>query len=68
MKTLNIVFAGGGTGGHIYPGLAVCDEVRTLFKEKNIPLKLFWLGNSAGMDRNLVSKSESVDKFYGIPS
>lgn len=68
MKTVKIVFAGGGTGGHIYPGLAVCDEVRALYKEKNIPVELFWMGNSSGMDKKLVEKSGSVDKFVGIPS
>lgn len=68
MKTVKIVFAGGGTGGHIYPGLAVCDEVRALYKEKNIPVELYWMGNSSGMDKKLVEKSGSVDKFVGIPS
>ncbi len=68
MRTVKIVFAGGGTGGHIYPGLAVCDEVRALYREKNIPLKLYWFGNSSGMDKTLVEKSGSVDKFVGIPS
>lgn len=62
------VFAGGGTGGHIYPGLAVADELRSLFAEKNQEIKIVWLGNSSGMDRNLVEKSGSADEFIGIPS
>lgn len=67
-RSLKIAFAGGGTGGHIYPGLAIADELRVLASEKGIPVELDWFGNSSGMDRNLVEKSGSVDTFIGIPS
>ncbi len=68
MKKITVVFAGGGTGGHIYPGLAVADELREIAKENQIEINIVWLGNSSGMDRSLVEKSGSVDRFYGIPS
>ena len=68
MAKTTFVFAGGGTGGHIYPGLAVADELRALAKEHNEAIAIIWLGNSGGMDRELVEKSGSVDAFYGIPS
>ena len=67
MKT-KIVFAGGGTGGHIYPGLAIADELRTIAREQNTEIELYWFGNSKGMDKNIVEKSGSVDHFCGIPS
>lgn len=69
-----ICFTGGGTGGHIYPGLAVLDELRVKFQENNISLYTIWIGCSKGMDKNIVSKAKDmknqpcVDKFYGIPS
>ncbi len=66
-----IVFAGGGTGGHIYPGLAVCDALYKKARENGFELEIYWIGSSSGMDRtivekNLVSLGGSVNAFYGI--
>src|SRR5574344_2119255 len=70
-NSIRIVFAGGGTGGHIYPGIAIADELRILAAEKNISIEIFWIGSRSGMDRtivekNLVSTGGSITKFYGI--
>ena len=71
---IKVCFAGGGTGGHIYPGLAVADSLRALCNKNGKEVKIFWIGNSSGMDRNIVSKNvdsdgkRSADVFYGIPS
>lgn len=69
-----VFFTGGGTAGHIYPGLAVADELKTLASSNNKELKICWIGCSKGMDRNIVEKAlgpdgkPTADKFYGIPS
>ena len=68
MATTTFAFAGGGTGGHIYPGLAVADELRALARAQGRDIRIIWLGNSGGMDRELVERSGSVDAFYGVPS
>ncbi len=67
MKT--IVCTGGGTGGHIYPGLAVADELK-----KRSDVRIVWFGSSAGRDGEMVRSNvnqdglPSVDAFVGIPS
>lgn len=43
-----ILIMAGGTGGHVYPALAVADYLR----EKDIPL--FWLGTRRGMEARVV--------------
>lgn len=63
-----VAFAGGGTGGHIYPGIAVASQLKNLAAEHNTELRIFWFGNSKGMDREIVEKSSDVDVFVGIPS
>lgn len=71
---ITVAFAGGGTGGHIYPGLAVADSLRELADKKNIQLEICWIGSSSGMDRNIVENNfdakshRSADVFYGIPA
>ena len=69
-----VFFTGGGTGGHIYPGLAVADELRLLAKENGRSLTIGWIGNSKGVDKKIVEKAvdgsgnRTADNFYGIPS
>lgn len=72
MKTIvkTIVCTGGGTGGHIYPGLAVADEL----KERDSSVRIIWFGSSSGRDKDMVEANRnrrglpSVDGFVGIPS
>ena len=61
---VNIAFTGGGTGGHIYPGLAVAAELKKRLSADEH--RLFWIGSSSGMDRSIV-KSAGIE-FFGIPS
>ncbi|MDR2745875.1 MAG: undecaprenyldiphospho-muramoylpentapeptide beta-N-acetylglucosaminyltransferase [Treponema sp.] len=58
---VSIAFVGGGTGGHIYPGLAVAAALQERF-----PCRIFWIGSAGGMDRSLV-EGAGVE-FFGIPS
>ena len=66
--SVKVVFAGGGTGGHIYPGLAVCNELKTIARNNSIDLQIYWIGNSSGMDKEIIEKSESADFFIPVPS
>ncbi|MDR3123539.1 MAG: undecaprenyldiphospho-muramoylpentapeptide beta-N-acetylglucosaminyltransferase [Treponema sp.] len=58
---VSIAFAGGGTGGHIYPGLAVAAALKERF-----PCRIFWIGSNGGMDRSLVER-EGLE-FFGVPA
>ena len=64
-----VAFTGGGTGGHIYPGLAVAAELKKMLAgncQTGFEYRLVWIGSSAGMDRSLVENAEI--EFFGIPS
>ena len=60
MKTKSVVaFTGGGTGGHIYPGLAVADLLRKKFAGREDRLRIVWLGSRGKMDRKIVQNARS---------
>ncbi len=58
---VTIAFTGGGTGGHIYPGLAVIERLK-----KRIDCRVVWIGSDSGMDRSIVERAGI--EFIGIPS
>jgi len=63
---VSIAFTGGGTGGHIYPGLAIVSRLKQLFPSGMHPVRLFWIGSDKGMDRDIVENAGL--EFFGIPS
>jgi len=48
MRDKNILIMAGGTGGHVYPALAVADRL----KDKGF--NLYWLGTNKGLETNVV--------------
>jgi UDP-N-acetylglucosamine--N-acetylmuramyl-(pentapeptide) pyrophosphoryl-undecaprenol N-acetylglucosamine transferase len=53
MSNAGLVFAGGGTGGHLYPGLAVAEAVRAA--DPSIPITFFTTNRA--LDRQLLEPS-----------
>lgn len=57
---LHIVFSGGGTGGHLFPGIAVADELRRLLPDARIT----FVGRGSAFERDEVEKAGY--EFQGI--
>lgn len=47
-RPMRIIIAGGGTGGHVLPAIAVIDELRS----RKIPLDPLWIGGAGGVERD----------------
>ena len=52
MPKKNIVIAGGGTGGHIYPGIAIADHL----KQKYPDYEVHFVGAQGGLEEKIVPK------------
>ena len=57
-RKITIALTGGGTGGHIYPGLALA--------EKLTGYRFIWIGAKKGVDRSIVEAAGI--EFFGIPA
>ena len=51
---MRVIFAGGGTGGHLYPGLAIARELVRLDPK----VEPFFVGALRGIERDVLPKSE----------
>jgi UDP-N-acetylglucosamine--N-acetylmuramyl-(pentapeptide) pyrophosphoryl-undecaprenol N-acetylglucosamine transferase len=54
-----VVFTGGGTGGHVFPGLAVVEELLRRWDGKAV-----WIGSSNGIENHILKNAGFP--FYGI--
>ncbi|XP_043695004.1 UDP-N-acetylglucosamine--N-acetylmuramyl-(pentapeptide) pyrophosphoryl-undecaprenol N-acetylglucosamine transferase isoform X2 [Telopea speciosissima] len=59
---LRIMFAAGGTGGHIYPAVAIADELKTI----NPSIQVLFVGTKHGMESTAIP-SAGYD-FVSIPA
>ena len=49
---MRIVLTGGGTGGHLFPALALAEE----FKERDRDCEILFIGSATGIEKNIVPK------------
>ena len=52
-EPFRLVIAGGGTGGHVLPALAVVEEVRW----RGLPTELLWIGSAGGVEREAAASA-----------
>lgn len=60
MIDLKVIISAGGTGGHIYPALAIAKKI----KEKDSKSEILYIGTSNRMEKDIVPKEGF--KFIGI--
>jgi UDP-N-acetylglucosamine--N-acetylmuramyl-(pentapeptide) pyrophosphoryl-undecaprenol N-acetylglucosamine transferase len=49
---LRLLIAGGGTGGHVLPAVAVIEELR----QRQVPLESLWIGSHTGVERSIAAR------------
>lgn len=64
--TATVFFTGGGTGGHVYPGLAVYEAMLGLAAARSLSIRTVWIGSRRGIEREIV-KAKGI-RYIGIPS
>ena len=52
MTPIKVIIAGGGTGGHIYPGIAIAQE----FKRRNAASEIVFVGTAKGLETKIVPR------------
>ena len=51
---MTVIIAGGGTGGHIYPGLAIADALQKINPQSDIS----FVGTTAGLESKIITKTK----------
>src|SRR5215813_11736554 len=49
---LSVIIAGGGTGGHIYPGIAIAQE----FRRRDTDTQILFVGTAKGLETKIIPR------------
>ena len=50
---MKVIVTGGGSGGHIYPAIAIADKI----KEKSPDSEILYIGNEIGLEKEIIPKT-----------
>jgi UDP-N-acetylglucosamine--N-acetylmuramyl-(pentapeptide) pyrophosphoryl-undecaprenol N-acetylglucosamine transferase len=53
MSAKKVILAGGGTGGHIYPALAIASGLKKIYPD----IQIIFIGTNRGLEKDLVPKA-----------
>lgn len=59
---MRVIMTGGGTGGHIYPAIAIADRI----KERNSNGEILFVGTERGLEKDIVPKHGYDIKFITV--
>lgn len=59
---MKVIMTGGGTGGHIYPAIAIADEI----KSRHPNAEIIFVGTERGMEKDIVPKAGYPVKFITV--
>jgi UDP-N-acetylglucosamine--N-acetylmuramyl-(pentapeptide) pyrophosphoryl-undecaprenol N-acetylglucosamine transferase len=59
---MKVIMTGGGTGGHIYPAIAIADKI----KKKHPEAEILFVGTERGMEKDLVPKNGYEIRFITV--
>lgn len=59
---MKVIMTGGGTGGHIYPAIAIAEKI----KEKRPEAEILFVGTKKGLEKDLVPQNGYPIKFITV--
>lgn len=59
---MRVIMTGGGTGGHIYPAIAIADRI----KERTLDSEIIFVGTEKGLEKELVPKNGYEIRFITV--
>src|SRR5512145_256137 len=64
MKKYRFLFTGGGTGGHVYPNIAIYEAL----KEKYPDAEFLYVGTGKGSEASIIPSLSQPMEFVAVPA